>query len=93
MQKLIGLAVILLGWLLFTAMLLTLAYLRSRWKSFIRKGFRSGKGSRSFDIRVGTCHTSPDRQIPGKGFDKLTPSRERGTQRGGVKAASAAGAN
>ena len=85
MQKLIGLAVVLLGWLLFTAMLLTLAYLRSRWKSFIRKGFRSGKGSRSFDIRVGTCHTSPDRQIPG--------NRERGTQRGGVKAASAAGAN
>ena len=64
MEKIIALAVILMGWLILFGLLLTLAHLRSKRKPLDSSGFRVLKGPRPFDIPRGTCHTPRDRQIP-----------------------------
>jgi len=74
---------VLLGWLLLFGLLQALAFARSRRKSLGHSEFR-----------MGPRLTSGREPVILPPIAKSRPTgRERGTQRGGVKAASAAGAN
>jgi hypothetical protein len=77
MMKMIALAAVILGWIVVFGLVLILAYLRSRRKSFVDRRLRSRP-------RL----TTAEEPVILPPIAKSRPKgRERGTQRGGVKAA------
>ncbi len=77
MMKIVALAAVLLGWVVVFGLVLLLAYLRSSRKSFVDRWLRSGPRLTTTEEPV---ILPPIAKSRSKG-------RERGTQRGGVKAA------